>query len=220
NGKFSCPLVLMNHSYSCVCKVTRDKLSAVSVYDIDLCNTFDCHRLVESFKPSKNVQMTPPHKAEVHQTPEAFNITWKSGYEKHDYLASFVRYQLLLQTFQSSESKTSHLESDEKFVSILRLHPKAYAKYCIKVRSEPIRYTGTWSKWSPLTCWENEAQKEQETILVILTKSLAPVCVVVGVFLFVFYSPATRERIKTLSRTPSPAPFFQPLFQQHKGNLQ
>lgn len=27
-------------------------------------------------------------------------------------------------------------------------------------------------------------------------------------------------KIKTLSHTPSPAPFFQPLYQQHKGNLQ
>ncbi|XP_034554357.1 uncharacterized protein LOC117823319 [Notolabrus celidotus] len=31
---------------------------------------------------------------------------------------------------------------------------------------------------------------------------------------------ASRMKIKTLSYTPSPAPFFKPLYQQHDGNLQ
>ncbi|KAM9353548.1 uncharacterized protein ABDE67_005933 [Symphorus nematophorus] len=61
--------------------------------------------------------------------------------------------------------------------------------------------------------------EQQDNILVILTKSLGPVCVAAGVLLFVFYSPAARMKIKTLSHTPSPASFFQPLFQQHEGNL-
>ncbi|XP_037641121.1 interleukin-2 receptor subunit beta-like [Sebastes umbrosus] len=111
---------------------------------------------------------------------------------------------------------------------IPRSELKPNAKYCIKVRSKTgdPDYDGTWSKWSPSTCWKNEAgeeQKEEEeedhNILVILTKSLGPVCVAAGVMLFVFYSPAVRMKIKTLSHTPSPAPFFQPLFQQHEGNL-
>lgn len=59
---------------------------------------------------SWSVQLTSPYEVKVQQTPGAFNITWKSGYEKHSYLAEYLDYELLLQSFQSSESKVrSHV---------------------------------------------------------------------------------------------------------------
>ncbi|KAM6995270.1 uncharacterized protein LKV04_007494 [Tautogolabrus adspersus] len=67
---------------------------------------------------------------------------------------------------------------------------------------------------------KNKAGGEQDNILVTLMKSLVPVCVAAGVLLFAFTSPAARMKIKTLSHTPSPAPFFRPLYQHHEGNLQ
>ncbi|KAF3692290.1 hypothetical protein EXN66_Car007966 [Channa argus] len=47
-----------------------------------------------------SVQLTPPNEVQVQETPEGFNVTWKSGYENHEYLDKFVEYQLLLQSFQ------------------------------------------------------------------------------------------------------------------------
>ncbi|XP_034465983.1 interleukin 21 receptor, tandem duplicate 2 [Hippoglossus hippoglossus] len=162
--------------------------------------------------------LTPPDEVDVQQTPEVFNITWKSMYEDHKYLNDFLDYEVLLQKSPNSESKTLHRR--EEFASILRLQLEAHATYCTRVRSN-VRgeYNTSWSQWSPQICWKNKVQEEQENILITLTKSLVPVCVVVGVLVFVFHSPAARMKIKTLSHTPSPAPFFQPLFQQHEGNL-
>ncbi|XP_044065341.1 interleukin-21 receptor-like [Siniperca chuatsi] len=223
--QFSCPVVVKNHSYSCDCKV--NSCTSFHQYDIELCHESGCHPVTNTpFEPSQNIQLTPPHKPEVRKSPETFNITWNSGYESHRHLASALDYELLLQTSQSTESKILHVSSQETYW-IQRSQLKPSATYCIKVRSKPkenLDYKGTWSKWSPLTCWKNEAEEafsEQENtdILVILTKSLGPVCVALGLLLFVFCSPAARMKIKTLSHTPSPAPFFQPLFQQHEGNL-
>ncbi|KAM9852055.1 uncharacterized protein ACBR49_005163 [Aulostomus maculatus] len=60
---------------------------------------------------------------------------------------------------------------------------------------------------------------ELKLIFVTLTKYLSPLCVVAGILLFAFQSPTVRMKMKMLSNTPSPAPFFKPLFQQHNGNL-
>ncbi|XP_042345045.1 interleukin-21 receptor-like [Plectropomus leopardus] len=219
-----CPLVVMNHSHICVCKVkgNSDRFCNSDKYDINLCHNSNCHPVTKAFEPSQHIQPTPPHQAEVQQTPETFNITWKSGYEDHPFLIGALGYELLLQTSQSAESKTLHPNLHERFKYIPRSLLQPGATYCIKVRSIPKNqdYEGTWSEWGPSTCWKNEAGEEQDKTLVILIKSVIPVVVAVGVLLFVFYCPAARMKIKTLSHTPSPAPFFQPLFQQYEGNLQ
>lgn len=147
-----------------------------------------------------SVQLTPPHEAEVLQTTETFNITWKSGYEDHEYLAGILDYELLLQTSQSTDSKVrsvpySHTwtsfaikkqqqwficlfffpssfpqtlqpNSHENSVSVQRSQLKPDATYCIKVRSIPghPEYQGTWSKWSPSTCWKSEAGEGKEPL--------------------------------------------------------
>ncbi|XP_049438883.1 interleukin-21 receptor-like [Epinephelus fuscoguttatus] len=220
----SCPLVVMNHSYSCVCELMDDSdhFMDIDEYGIKLCHESGCLPVIEKFLPSKQIQLTPPHKVEIQETPDTVNVTLKSGYEGHRYLNDGLDYELLLQTSQSSRTLHSKSNQFQGSISIPRSELKPNATYCLKVRSIPNKgaYKGTWSEWSPSTCWKNEAGEKQVNILVILIKSLGPVCVAVGVLLFVFYGPAARMKIKTLSHTPSPAPFFQPLFQQHEGNFQ
>ncbi|KAA8591829.1 hypothetical protein FQN60_017203, partial [Etheostoma spectabile] len=220
----SCPLVVTNQSYSCVCKILKDSniFSGFEEYDLKLCYESGCYSLTETpFQPTKYIELTPPHPAEIQKTLNTFNITWKSGYEHHWYLHDSLDYELLLQTSQGTENNILRSNSIERYALIQRSTLKPNAAYCIKVRSIPNSddYNATWSKWSPSRCWKNEVAEEKDYILVILIKSLGPVCVAVGVLLLVFYSPAARLKIKTLSQTPSPAPFFQPLFQQHDGNL-
>ncbi|KAK2844993.1 hypothetical protein Q5P01_011652 [Channa striata] len=219
----TCPLVWMNHSYHCDCKVTEGSRILLSrdKFNIDFCNNSGCESLLKGFNPSLNIQLIPPNEVQVQKTPEGYNLTWKSGYESNYFLNNFIDFEILAQSLQRNEIKTDHLSSPVKSVSILF---KSDSKYCVKLRSRPYltiqEYKGVWSKWGPLTCWKNELPKDNENISVILTKSLAPVCVVVGVLLLVLFSPAARMKIKTLSHTPSPAPFFQPLFQQYEGSLQ
>ncbi|KAG7216517.1 hypothetical protein INR49_002004 [Caranx melampygus] len=296
----TCPLVLMNNTYTCVCKVTEFNLHHTDVLSIQLCNDSSCLYLMRSFKPSMNIQLMPPHDVEVNDTSEHVNITWKSGYEQHRYLSNRLDYELLLQKPHSSWSQTlkprqtfesipksrfdrfdmdatycikvrskplgsgyngtwsewspvTCWKNDAQIVQLTPPHdvevndtsehvnitwksgyeqhrylsnrldyelllqkphsswsqtlkprqtfesiPKSSfdtdATYCIKVRSKPLGsgYNGTWSEWSPVTCWKNDVQIEPLSLLVILTRSLGPVCVIVGVALFMFYSPAAR----------------------------
>lgn len=53
------------------------------------------------------------------------------------------------------------------------------------------------TQWFWIISWlfleqEQKQEQEQGNKLAILTKSLGPVCVAVGILLFVFYSPAAR----------------------------
>ncbi|XP_071325707.1 interleukin-21 receptor-like [Trachinotus anak] len=220
----TCPLVLRNHTYRCDCKVLeRNTFHSSYRFVIQVCNESACHPSKWSFEPLENIQLTSPYDIEVQKTPETFNITWKSGYETHRYFSKWLDYELLLQKSHSSWSQTLIPETKQQFVSIPRSDLDTYATYCMKVRSTLKVYKAPWSEWSPTTCLKDDAEaafSEQGNLLVILTKSLGPVCAVAGVLLFVYYSPTARMKIKTLSHTPSPAPFFQPLFQLHQGNLQ
>uniref|UniRef100_UPI0037E86F12 uncharacterized protein n=1 Tax=Semicossyphus pulcher TaxID=241346 RepID=UPI0037E86F12 len=213
----------MDDGYSCACQILRnmDHFLTIDAYKIKLCHESGCQILEESFEPSQNIQLTPPHDVEVELTPETVNITWKSGYEKHKVLEDTLDFELLLQTSQSTEDRSLRL-SRQTSTFIQRSHLNQDATYCIKVRSilNQKDYKRNLSEWSPSACIKIKAAEEQDNILVILMKSLGPACVAVGVLLFVFSSPAARMKIKTLSHTPSPAPFFKPLYQQHEGNLQ
>ncbi|XP_030250670.1 interleukin-21 receptor-like isoform X3 [Sparus aurata] len=225
-GEILCPIEVMNKTHSYICKLKDDPNEAFESYDsyvIELCHESGCYNVTkERFQPCDNIQLTPPIITEVQLTPETINITWRSGYEHHPYFESLPTYELLLESSQKEESKTLHPKSQRMSESIRRSEFIEGALYCIKVRSNIIHreYKATWSEWSPATCIRNGAEEEQDNILVILTKTLGPLCVAVGVLLFVFWCPAARMKIKTLSHTPSPAPFFKPLFQQHEGNLQ
>lgn len=148
-----------------------------------------------------SVQLTPPLEVEVQETPETFNVTWKSGYENHSKkIDKVLHYEVLLQTAQSIENnvrptvinnqtwtacsamiisdliclivstspQTLHPNSKEKFVSIPRTRLKPDTTYCIKVRSLPKYlddYNGTWSKWSPSTCWKEESGEGKVSLL-------------------------------------------------------
>ncbi|XP_069031438.1 interleukin-9 receptor-like isoform X1 [Embiotoca jacksoni] len=226
----SCPLALKHRSYSCDCEVKNspDIFHSPDHYNIKLCDESDCHLVEKEFFPAGNIKLSPPPELEVQTTTETLNITFKTAYEEHPYLKTYLNYEVLLQASDNSVSKIwffpSLKRSLRRSVSIVRgSELKSNSEFCIKARFMAEGYGGNWSEWSELKCWKNEGQEsvsEEENPLVTLAGSLVPVCALVGVLLFLLYSPAARMKIKTLSYTPSPAPFFQPLFQQHKGNLQ
>ncbi|XP_035811312.2 interleukin-21 receptor-like isoform X2 [Amphiprion ocellaris] len=231
-GTVSCPLTVVNHSYRCDCKLKNEEEDYFGDFDnyrIEVCAGSDCH-FVTDFDPSENIQLTPPPELVVQRTSKTLNITFKSRYDSTNtdrLIADSLKYELLLQTSQRNTvtNKTLTLSSPERSMSIdEESQLTADAQHCIKVRYTVNKeYSGVWSEWSQPTCWKTKAEEtfsEQDNIFVILVKCLGPVCAFAGVLLFVLYSPTVRMKIKTLSHTPSPAPFFQPLFKQHHGNLQ
>ncbi|XP_051812923.1 interleukin-21 receptor-like isoform X2 [Acanthochromis polyacanthus] len=225
-GTISCPLTLVNHSYRCDCKLkhSQEYFSDTDIYRVEVCAQSDCH-FVKKFDSSENIQLTPPPELLVQRASKTLNVTFKSRYDSTERpIGNFLKYELLLQTSQRNTVTNNTLPLSSPARSMLineESQLTANAQHCIKGRYMVNHkdYNGVWSKWSQVTCWGTKAE-EQDNIFVILAKCLGPVCAFVGVLLFVLYSPTARMKIKTLSHTPSPAPFFQPLFQQHHGNLQ
>ncbi|XP_034029431.1 interleukin-21 receptor-like [Thalassophryne amazonica] len=221
---YSCPLDEINQTYNCSVKANSDSVAFLDedVYSVQLCLESDCISVTENFMPSLSIQPTTPYDVVVQRTQKNLKFTWETGYENHVYLHDELDYQLSVQTSQTNKT-FDQVTSPFILTPNQLLELKLSGTCCVKVRSFPSLtsdYEGTWSKWSFPTCWKTEATEERKPILVILIKSLSPLCVVVGAVLFVFYSPTARLKIKSLSHTPSPAPFFGSLFKQYDGNLQ
>ncbi|MED6242262.1 hypothetical protein ATANTOWER_002259 [Ataeniobius toweri] len=223
--EFSCPLMATDQGFLCSCIVFTDSnLGDLDKYSIKLCNESACQAFLDDFKPVNNIKLTPPPELELQQSTDSINITCKSErYKSHMFLSDFD-YELFLQESNGSWIRTFRLSSARNVETIhTKAHLKPNTEYCIKARFKPLGNTyrgSTWSEWSKSTCWTNAQKEEREDIVLFLLKSLGPVCLIVGILLFVFYNPATRMKIKTLALTPTPAPFFKPLFQEHEGNLQ
>ncbi|XP_076006546.1 interleukin-21 receptor-like [Genypterus blacodes] len=218
---YSCLLVRVDQSYSCSIDANATFYD-YDTFEISLCHTHGCQAVVSGFNPSKNIQLTPPRDVKVQTTPENLNITWRSGYEEHEYLSNTLSYQLKLWHEASSRRNKILLNLETKSTSIRRSHLEPDALYCIAVRSRPVwsSYGSIWSSWSQPMCFRTEAGEDEDNMLVELMGSVGSVCVAAGVLLvFIFFSPAARMQIKSWCHTPTPAPFFQPLFQQYEGNL-
>ncbi|XP_030014322.1 interleukin-21 receptor-like [Sphaeramia orbicularis] len=215
----TCGLKTENTCFSCVATIQPLCFSTEAEFRIQLVDESSQILRTHSFIPSEKVQTKPPRAPVVQHTPQGYNVTWEGAYEGHEFFNHKLDYQLYLRT--SEDHKPKILKMAESFYLIEESQLQPDATHCIKVQSKPLNsdYSSIWGKWSEQTCWKTEARKEQKNPLVIVSQCLGPVLVVVGVLLMVFYCPTTRLKIQALAYTPSPAPFFQPLFQQHDGNL-
>ncbi|KAM8826539.1 interleukin-21 receptor-like [Synchiropus picturatus] len=223
----SCPLVPVGQSFHAVCQLELDvpTFMSIDIYDIDLCFNFICTSVVKQFKPSWNLQLTPPEVLVVHHAPDNITLMWKSGYEDHKYLNDALRYEIQIQQRASSQTKTWTVtptaeETKRKMQSVELPDPESDAQGCVKVRSNTREGTSdfkaTWSLWSPEVCKEIKGRPGQQNLLTHLGIISA-----FGGLVLVIFSCATFKKILRLPfyRTPSPAPYFQSLFQQHDGNL-
>ncbi|XP_023187118.1 interleukin-21 receptor-like [Xiphophorus maculatus] len=220
----TCPLVATDQGYFCNCQVSDSHMASYHKYEINLCKASFCEVLQSNFTPKLSIKLTPPPVVDLQKLTDYINITCKSNrYKTHMYFSKKLVYEALLQESHSSWNITFRLT----FGNVHAVHSKSLLKqnteYCVKARfkfRDEQKLRSTWSEWGEPICWTNEQMREQEHIVPILLKSLGPICLIIGILLFVFYNPATRMKIKTLGHTPTPAPFFKPLFQQHDGNLQ
>ncbi|XP_014861225.1 PREDICTED: interleukin-21 receptor-like [Poecilia mexicana] len=221
----TCPIVATDQGYFCNCKVSDSEMASFYSYDINFCNASSCEVLQSAFKPTLNIKLSPPPAVDLQKSTDYINMTCKSDrYEEHMYFKGILKYEALLQESHGSWNRTVSLTPSKNDYAIpSKALLKQNTEYCVKARfkaEDTSNQHSTWSEWGEPVCWTNEQMTEQEDIVPILLKSLGPACFIIVILLFVFYNPATRMKIKTLGRTPTPAPFFKPLFQQHDGNLQ
>ncbi|XP_023820005.1 interleukin-21 receptor-like [Oryzias latipes] len=216
-----CPLTAVDHKFRADCRVFKDRnyFSTEDKVDIYLCNSSSCRCIRNDFFPSKKIKLTPPD-IKVQHAAETIKVT-TIGTSENPYLEGFLEFQMALQRSGSSDIRNAFYNSTGAYFTIERSTLQPGAQYCVKVRltvQKGYIYEAVWSDWSRAECWT--VDKEQDGLLIILVKTLGPVGLSVVVLLSVCCSPTARMKLKTLSHTPTPATFFQPLFQQDKKNLQ
>ncbi|XP_026068122.1 interleukin 21 receptor, tandem duplicate 2 [Carassius auratus] len=77
-------------------------------------------------------------------------------------------------------------------------------------------YRGMWSDWSSAVKWKTAHKDEPSQVSKIAIGMLS----VVGLLILLMAIPATRFKMKEISWVPTPATYFQPLYQNHHGNFQ
>ncbi|RVE63217.1 hypothetical protein OJAV_G00165770 [Oryzias javanicus] len=221
-AKASCPLRAVGHKFGANCQVIDDEgdyFSNTDQVQIYLCKNSNCTCVEKQFFPHRNIQLAPPD-IKVQYAAETINVT-SLGKAESIYIQTILEFQMALQRSHSSEIRNLSIKLPKTFFEIERSTLTPGAQYCVKIRltvQNKSNYKAVWSDWSRAECWING--KEPDGLLIILVKFLGPAGLSVVVLLCVCCSPTARMKIKTLSYTPSPATFFQPLFQQDKGNLQ
>lgn len=213
NRIFSCPVKVTQEGFFCTCAVKDNFFSTNDKYNISLCNGSACQMFQRDFCPTTNIKLSPAPEVELKHSNDSINMTCESKRYQHGYLKGHLDYEILLQQSKSIWKK-SFMLSFKTFEILPKSQLKPNTEYCVKARLATLTYQSTWSEWSEPKCWINKRKGEQEHIVSILLKYLSPFCVTFGILLFVLYNPQTRMKIKTLARTPTPAPFFK-----HEGNL-
>lgn len=71
-----CPLAVMNHSYSCVCKLTNESILSTAEYTIKLCNESGCCPVTEQFDPTLNSKYELIIVHTNGMCPSDFHVCW------------------------------------------------------------------------------------------------------------------------------------------------
>ncbi|KAJ8402471.1 hypothetical protein AAFF_G00365540 [Aldrovandia affinis] len=221
---FKCDFVNVGDYYKCSFDA---KIPKQDVFiDID-CFTVILHRkqnrnetcmtMNEKFVPVNNIKPNTPSNLTILTNSSGYQFTWISNYESHRYIT--LKYKLLYHK-AGLPDQAAEVDIVEKtlYIDDSKLEPDTQYTAMVCSASQTSQ-RGEWSEWSRPVHWRTKAKKDLDALRNLWNITL-PVCAVVGILLCFFFSPTVRLRIKTWSVIPTPAPFFQPLFNTYKGNFQ
>ncbi|XP_070617059.1 interleukin-21 receptor isoform X2 [Erythrolamprus reginae] len=164
----------------------------------------------------------PPTHLAAATSSAGYTLSWESKYLDPEYpmLSGHLKYELRYKKkghpWQGQSQKS--IPQDLRSIQLLPQELESDAEYEFQVRSGPaMSYQGTWSDWSPPTSLktthkasEHGAVQWLELFLLVLSSAVA---------LMAFLGWHQRLWKKLDCFTPSPAPFFQPLYLRHNGDF-
>uniref|UniRef100_A0A8C5SZ07 Fibronectin type-III domain-containing protein n=1 Tax=Laticauda laticaudata TaxID=8630 RepID=A0A8C5SZ07_LATLA len=185
---------------------------AINTFEVSIATTpaEEPSPLPQGFKPY------PPIHLAAAASSAGYTLSWETRYLDQEYhlLSDSLQYELRYKKRghawqrQSQKSLLQDLHS-------LRLLPQELepdTKYEFQVRSRPASsYQGTWSDWSPLASLKTTPKGEP------------PACLPLPATPSISHSLACLSPHRLWKKldcfTPSPAPFFQPLYLSHNGDF-
>ncbi|XP_051569585.1 interleukin 21 receptor, tandem duplicate 2 [Myxocyprinus asiaticus] len=224
NVTFECALQRAYEDYSCTYSFEEKAFSGfmdIDQYTITLFyleNGQNNSLLLESsYYPAKNIKPKPPDNFMFQYANGTYHFKWQSGYEHHVYgkVLPFM-YEFL---YYKEGDRGSEVIAHPEMLQIDELKLVRGAQYTAMVRTgidQNHFYNGTLSDWSIAIKWKTtlEDQSNQVGRIAIIT------CLMLGFLILLLSVPVARMKIKEIAWVPTPATYFQPLYQHYQGNFQ
>ncbi|KAG8145369.1 hypothetical protein E2320_011922 [Naja naja] len=174
----------------------------------------------KTFLFQNHIKPYPPIHLAAAASSAGYTLSWETRYLEQEYhvLSDSLQYELRYKKRghpwqrQSQKSLLQDLHS-------LRLLPQELepdTEYKFQVRSRPASsYQGTWSDWSPLVSLKTTHKAPEHGGFQWLEMVLLALSSIIALVVFLGW----HQRKKLDCFTPSPAPFFQPLYLSHNGDF-
>ncbi|XP_016106512.1 interleukin 21 receptor, tandem duplicate 2 [Sinocyclocheilus grahami] len=171
------------------------------------------------FEPAKHIKPKTPFNLTLQYANGTYRFFWKNGYENHIYKGVLpILYEFKYYKDGNHASAVS-VQAGKDMIQIdeMKLDPGTTYTVMVKTRIEDGNvYRGMWSDWSSAVEWKTEYRDEPNQV----SKIAIGMFSMVGLLILLMSIPAARFKMKEISWVPTPAPYFQPLYQNHQGNFQ
>uniref|UniRef100_A0A8C1PFP4 Interleukin 21 receptor, tandem duplicate 2 n=1 Tax=Cyprinus carpio TaxID=7962 RepID=A0A8C1PFP4_CYPCA len=150
-----------------------------------------------------------------------YHFFWKSGYETHTYRAALIfMYEFKYYKDGDPTSVIVHPEKEMIQTEEMKLDPDTMYAVMVKSKVNDRQvYGGTWSDWSSAVKWKT-AYKGEYNEPSQVNKIAIGMFAMVGLLILLMSILAARFKMKDISWVPTPATYFQPLYQNYQGNFQ
>ncbi|KAM6055064.1 LOW QUALITY PROTEIN: interleukin-9 receptor-like [Chlamydotis macqueenii] len=176
------------------------------------------------YNPRRHIKLDPPLNIQSNVTASKCRIWWSVPW----YLVEILQYELQYKEYSTSweialnKTPPSSLPQIEIEATELRSGIAYIARVRCKVSENEDSYHSQWSEWSQTTVFQRAGvPKLSEKILNTRTMQFLFIPLSFGTLLYLFWSCKLSSRAKSLScfNIPTPAAFFQPLYNLHNGNF-
>uniref|UniRef100_A0A8C1Y3B0 Interleukin 21 receptor, tandem duplicate 2 n=1 Tax=Cyprinus carpio TaxID=7962 RepID=A0A8C1Y3B0_CYPCA len=223
--KYVCQLQRVREDH--ICSLTVPGFRSFDEYSLYyLENGYENSSLLDaSFKPVKNIKPKPPFNLTLQYANGTYHFYWKSGYENHVYRQALpIRYQFKYHKDGNHTSAVS-VQAENNMIQIDEMKLDPGTTYTVMVKTlidHGNVYRGMWSDWSSAVKWKTAyralvfVQDEPNQV----SKIAIGMFSVVGLLILLMAIPAARFKMNKILWVPTPATYFQPLYQNYQGNFQ
>ncbi|CAM4347580.1 unnamed protein product [Leuciscus chuanchicus] len=223
NVSYRCSLQRAREDHTCSFTVEKTRtylIYAVTLHYLE--NGSNYSSLLDGdFCPAKNIKPKAPFNLTLQYVNGTYNFFWKNGYEGHKYKDALpIMYKFLYYRDGENDSVIIvHPDTEMIQIDEMKLDPGTTYNAMVRTGIHKINgYSGTWSDWSSTVKWNRPKAYRDEPSQV--GKIVIGTLLILGLLILLLSVPAARFKMKEMSWVPTPATYFQPLYQNYQGNFQ
>ncbi|XP_074014847.1 interleukin-9 receptor-like [Numenius arquata] len=226
----SCKLIArenMQNQYHCTIHLASQMLETDG-YRVSLQGNFfgrnHTYITFPEYNPCKHIKLDPPLNIQSNVTASKCHIRWSVPWHLAEILQYELQYKEYSMPWETALNKTPSSSLPQIEIEATELHSGItyIARVRCKVSENEDSYHSQWSEWSQTTVFQRaDVPKLSEKILNTRTMPFLFIPLSFGTLLYLFWNCKLSSRAKSLScfNIPTPAAFFQPLYNLHNGNF-